>query len=175
MARAHGVLEQIAARFGDCRIGPRALIRLRKNCRLQFGKHVTIGAYRVITIWLEDESCPGSAATLEVGGYRYFGELSNVRVGGTTSIEAKCQISLGISNVGSDHGFIPRISIIDQPSRTDKLRATLKGGVWHGANSRILSGVTVGSGSIVMARSVGTRDISSNVVIAGAPDRVLKD
>jgi len=169
------VLERIAARFDDCRIDPRALIRLHKNCRLEFGKHVTIGAYTVITIWPENTSGPNPAATLEVGDYTYFGELNNIRVAGTTRIGEKCQISQGVSIIGSNHSFIPGIPIIDQPSRTDKLGLTIEDDVWIGANSTILPGVTIGEGSIVAAGSVVTRDVPPNVIVAGVPASVLRD
>lgn len=175
MIRDRVVLERIAARFEDCRIDPRALIRLRKNCRLQFGKHVTIGAYTVITIWPDAIAGPGPATTLEVGDYTYFGALNNIRVAGTTRIGAKCQISQGVSIIGSNHSQISGIPIIDQPSRTDKVGVVIEDDVWIGANSTILPGVTIGGGSIVAAGSVVTRDVPPNVVVAGVPARVLKD
>jgi acetyltransferase-like isoleucine patch superfamily enzyme len=46
--------------------------------------------------------------------------------------------------------------------------------VWIGAQSIILSGVTIGDNSIIGAGSVVTRDIPANVVAAGNPCRVLK-
>jgi len=169
------VLEQTAARFDNCRIDPRALIRLRKNCRLQFGRHVTIGAYTVITIWPEDISGHVPTAALEVGDYTYIGELNNIRVAGVTRIGNKCLISQGVSIIGSNHSFDPGIPIIDQLSRTDKVGVTIEDDVWIGANSTVLPGVTIGSGSIVASGSVVTRDIPSNVIVAGVPARVLKD
>jgi acetyltransferase-like isoleucine patch superfamily enzyme len=169
------VLERIAARFEHCRIDPRAQIRIRKNCRLQFGKHVTVGAYTVISIWPDDIAGPGPAATLEVGEYTYFGELNNIRVAGITRIGAKCQISQGVSIIGSNHSTVPGIAILDQPSRTDKVGVIIEDDVWIGANSTILPGVTIGSGSIVAAGSVVTKDVPPNVIVAGVPARVIKE
>jgi acetyltransferase-like isoleucine patch superfamily enzyme len=175
MVRDRVVPEQIAARFDDCRSGPRALTRLSKNCRLQFGKHVTIGAYTVITGWPEDIAGPRPAATLEVGDYTYFGKLNNIRVAGITRIEAKCQISQGVSIIGSNHSQIPGIPIIDQPSRTDKVGVAIEDDVWIGANSTILASVTIASASTVATGNVVTRDVPPNVVVAGVSARVLKD
>jgi acetyltransferase-like isoleucine patch superfamily enzyme len=169
------VLERIAARFEDCRIDPRAQIKIRKNCHLKFGKHVSIGAYTIISIWPEDIKGSIPTATLEVGDFTYFGELNNIRVAGLTRIGAKCQISQGVSIIGSNHSFIRGIPIIDQPSRTDKIGVILEDDVWLGANSTILPGVKIGSGSIVAAGSVVTKDVPPNVIVAGVPARIIRD
>ena len=46
--------------------------------------------------------------------------------------------------------------------------------VWIGANSCVMKGVTIGEGSIVAAGSVVTKDVPSNVVVAGNPARIIK-
>jgi lipopolysaccharide O-acetyltransferase len=46
--------------------------------------------------------------------------------------------------------------------------------VWVGDNVVILGGVTIGSGSIVAANSVVTRDIPAGSMAAGSPARVIK-
>ncbi|WP_428469875.1 acyltransferase [Photobacterium minamisatsumaniensis] len=46
--------------------------------------------------------------------------------------------------------------------------------VWIGANCTILPGVTIGSGSIVAAGSVVTKDIPENSFCAGVPAKVIK-
>ena len=51
---------------------------------------------------------------------------------------------------------------------------TIGDDVWVGGNSVLLPGVTVGSGAVIGAGSVVTRDIPDNVVAAGTPCRVLR-
>jgi acetyltransferase-like isoleucine patch superfamily enzyme len=46
--------------------------------------------------------------------------------------------------------------------------------VWIGANCTVLPGVTIGSGSIIGAGSVVTKDIPDNVIAVGVPCKVLK-
>lgn len=46
--------------------------------------------------------------------------------------------------------------------------------VWIGCNCIIMKGVTIGSGSIVAAGSVVTKNIPSNVMVGGNPARVIK-
>ena len=45
---------------------------------------------------------------------------------------------------------------------------------WIGAGATILPGVTIGENSVVGAGSVVTRDVESNIIVAGNPARVIK-
>jgi acetyltransferase-like isoleucine patch superfamily enzyme len=47
--------------------------------------------------------------------------------------------------------------------------------VWLGFGAVVLKGVTIGAGAVVGARSVVTRDVAPNTVVAGNPARVLRD
>lgn len=51
---------------------------------------------------------------------------------------------------------------------------TIKDDVWIGCSCIILKGVTIGSGSIVSAGSVVTKDIPNNVIVGGNPARIIK-
>ncbi len=46
--------------------------------------------------------------------------------------------------------------------------------VWIGTEAMILSGITIGDGAIIAARSVITRDVPPYAVVAGAPAKVVK-
>ena len=50
----------------------------------------------------------------------------------------------------------------------------VKDDVWIGANSTILSGVTIGQGAIVAAGSVVTKNIPPYAIVGGNPARVIK-
>ena len=50
----------------------------------------------------------------------------------------------------------------------------VKQGASIGSNATLLCGVTVGSGSIIGAGSVVTRDVPDNTVVAGNPARVIR-
>ncbi|WP_298032390.1 sugar O-acetyltransferase [uncultured Dysosmobacter sp.] len=51
---------------------------------------------------------------------------------------------------------------------------TLESDVWLGGRAVVCPGVTIGSGSIIAAGSVVTRDIPAGVLAAGSPCRVLR-
>ncbi len=46
--------------------------------------------------------------------------------------------------------------------------------MWIAGNVTILSGVTIGSGSVIAGHSVVTRDIPPNCLAGGSPARVIK-
>jgi acetyltransferase-like isoleucine patch superfamily enzyme len=50
----------------------------------------------------------------------------------------------------------------------------VKRGASIGSNSTLLCGITVGSGSIIGAGSVVTRDVPDNTIVAGNPARIIR-
>ena len=46
--------------------------------------------------------------------------------------------------------------------------------VWIGYGCTVLSGVTIGSGSVLAARSVVTKDVPAYSIVGGNPARILK-
>jgi maltose O-acetyltransferase len=51
---------------------------------------------------------------------------------------------------------------------------TVHSGVWIGARSVILPGVTLGAGSVVAAGSIVNRDIDPDTLVGGVPAKVVK-
>ena len=47
--------------------------------------------------------------------------------------------------------------------------------VWIGANAVICPGISIGNGTVIGAGSVVTRDISSNVIAAGNPCKIIRE
>lgn len=50
----------------------------------------------------------------------------------------------------------------------------IKDNVWIGMESLILGGITIGENSVVAARSVVTKDVPANCLVAGVPAKVVK-
>lgn len=53
-------------------------------------------------------------------------------------------------------------------------RIHIKENVWIGANATILQGVTIGRNSIVAAGAVVSNDVPDNVIVGGAPAKIIK-
>jgi len=56
----------------------------------------------------------------------------------------------------------------------DDLPIMVHSNVWIGANSIILSGVTIHKNSIIAAGAVVTKTVPANVLVAGCPAKVIK-
>jgi acetyltransferase-like isoleucine patch superfamily enzyme len=90
-------------------------------------------------------------------------------------IEDNVMLGSGVQIYVHNHRFdAADIPIIDQghyPSES----VTLKRGCWIGANTIILSGVTVGENAVVGAGSVVTRNIAARMLAAGNPAKVIRE
>ena len=49
-----------------------------------------------------------------------------------------------------------------------------KKGAWAGAHAVITAGVTVGSGSVIAAGAVATKDVPGNTIVGGVPAKLIK-
>jgi acetyltransferase-like isoleucine patch superfamily enzyme len=84
-------------------------------------------------------------------------------------IEDEVLVGPKVSLITENHPVAP-----EQRKMLDLKRIVLKRNCWIGANSVILSGVTVGVNSVVAAGSVVTKDVPDDTVVAGVPARVIK-
>lgn len=76
----------------------------------------------------------------------------------------------------------PRVNLITEnhdldPAKRRTLisnRILIKRNVWIGAAATVLPGVTVGENSVVAAGAVVTKDVPSNVIVAGVPAKIIR-
>lgn len=114
---------------------------------------------------------------------------NQVYVGKDVHIEANCRIGnhcllanrvaiVGrhdhdFSAVGFPVRFSPWVGSKCFPSRYADEEAVIEDDVWLGYGTIVLTGVTVGRGSVVAAGSVITRDVPPYSIAAGVPARVI--
>jgi acetyltransferase-like isoleucine patch superfamily enzyme len=143
---------------------------LAKN-GLVFGNEVSIGAGTMIR--------PSSYYGGEIG--------EGLVVGDRSSMGAGCFIGCsGLITIGNDVMFGPGVRVFSENHRFDSADDTIKsqgverGFVTIGDDCWIASGVTItanvkiGTGVVIAAGSVVTKDIPDYSVAAGAPARVLR-
>ena len=141
-------------------------LALRKNVIVGKNFHVGPGS----TIWAPRQ--------LSIGKDVYIGKHVTVEVDGEIGDGVLIANSVGI--VGrKDHdihdlGTSIRSSrwVGDYPSELS-LQTIIGSDVWIGFGAIILSGVNIGSSSIIAAGSVVTNDVPPNSIVAGVPGAVI--
>ncbi len=138
---------------------------------MQFGDRVTIGRNAIIR--------PSNIYGGEIG--------QGLKVGNNSNIGPFAYIGCsGFIEIGNNVMISPRVSIyaenhlFDNPELTIKEQGVLKQFVkieddcWIAANSVILSGVTIGKGSVIAAGAVVTKDVPPYSVVAGVPASIIR-
>ena len=92
-------------------------------------------------------------------------KVASIRIG------ERCDIGPGVEFVTGGHS----IGTVNRRAGAGKANSIEIGdGCWIGARSIILGGVRIGVGCVIAAGSVVTRDVPSNVLVAGVPARVKR-
>jgi acetyltransferase-like isoleucine patch superfamily enzyme len=99
-----------------------------------------------------------------------------LRIGNFVSIAEEVKFILGGNHSYEGFSTYPfRVKFLDQKNEAwTKGPVIISDDVWIGYGSTILSGVTVGQGAIIAARSNVTRSIPPYAIAAGNPARIIK-
>jgi acetyltransferase-like isoleucine patch superfamily enzyme len=109
-------------------------------------------------------------------------------IGNNVGISHSCFIQVrGKVEIGSNVIFGPGVYVFSENHRFDELDlyineqgterkgVKIKNGVWIGARSIILDGVSIGENSIIAAGSVVTKDVPSFEIWGGCPAKLIKN
>jgi acetyltransferase-like isoleucine patch superfamily enzyme len=155
---------------GRVRIAPNARIASPGRIHL-IGQHSSIEIEEGVSI--EEDTW------LNVAGHLSIGEGSYISVRGLVGCES-------VINIGKRVAIGPNVTIIDTNKNYANLSLPImdQGSVsreisigddcWLGANTVILPGVRLGSHVVVGAGSVVNKSFPDNVVVGGAPAKILK-
>lgn len=93
---------------------------------------------------------------------------------GPLTIGDNCAVAAHTVFASVGHGYA-RTDIPMVEQKVLKKEIVLEDDVWVGANAVITQGVTIGTGSIVGAGAVVTRDVPPFSVVGGVPARIIRD
>ena len=94
---------------------------------------------------------------------------SDIRIGSHVLIGGGC----GFLARDAHTSHVPGVTMYES-ARGDKYRIVIEDDVWIGFNTTVLSGVTIGRGSIIGAGSVVTKDVPPYSISFGWPARVFR-
>ena len=140
--------------------GPVILSTPRPGTALVLAEHVTL--YEHVGFYLD---APG--ARIEVGSSTYINRRTEMCAKSLVRIGARCAISWDVTITDSDYHQIEGSSAVAPVNIGDE--------VWVGARAIILKGVTVGSGAVIAAGAVVSRDVPPRALVAGIPSRVIRE
>jgi acetyltransferase-like isoleucine patch superfamily enzyme len=112
-------------------------------------------------------------ATITIGDWTTIGYNVCIFSKSNISIGKNCLIAPFCYFVDSDHGTDLGRLIREQSMVTAPI--TVGDDVWLGTRVIVTKGVTIGSGAIVAAGSVVTKDIPPNTVFAGSPAKFIRN
>lgn len=106
---------------------------------------------------------------VSIASHTHLGERCHLRGGGRLVIGQWCQIANHVIIVTGNHPidgsrYYGNVAFKD---------ITIGDNVWIASGAIILPGVTIGDNSVVAAGAVVTRPVPANVVVGGAPARVI--
>lgn len=149
-----------------------------------FGKYIYVG--KKVYIHFKKTKYIGDHADLrdfcqiqgkgivEIGCNSGIGEFGIIRSSNHVHIGNNVLIGPRVFITDSDHGFESRCTpIYLQDIKSDKV--IIEDDVWIGANVIILKGISVGTGAIIGAGSVVTKNVPKYSVVAGNPAKIIRE
>jgi acetyltransferase-like isoleucine patch superfamily enzyme len=115
-----------------------------------------------------------------VGAYSYVShhtEIFGTNIGKFCSIGQGCRIGLGIhptNHISTSPAFFSTkkkagVSFVSTDIFEESKTIRIGNDVWIGANAVVLDGVEIGTGAIIAAGSVVTKDVTTYTIVAGVP------
>lgn len=174
--------EPISAGFAAKFRGKNNRLEVAKGANIKF-LHVEFwGDNGLVVIGPTLERRPGIRFTFRVGHDATVTVGKNVSCtrraymtaseGCTLSIGDDYMIAAGVEARTDDAHAIYDVSTGKRSNPSSSV--TIGDHVWLGKFSAVLSGVTIGSGSIVGFRSIVTHDVPNNCIVAGAPAKLVR-
>jgi acetyltransferase-like isoleucine patch superfamily enzyme len=113
---------------------------------------------------------------LEIGSRTYVGHACSFTVSSRVTVGSDCFIASGCFFLDSPgHPLDPEKRLLHLPPDPEQVKpVTIGDNVWIGTQAMVMPGVTIGSGSVVAARAVVTKDVPPNSLVGGMPARVLR-
>jgi acetyltransferase-like isoleucine patch superfamily enzyme len=141
------------------RVAGKVKVSKARNAKLLIGDHVIL--YGNNGFYLDS-----GEAVIEIGDHTFLNRRTEIMCKRHVKIGKHCAISWDVSIMDTDYHRL---------GDAESCKPTLIGDhVWIGSKSIILKGVTIGTGAVVAAGSVVTKDVPAYTLVAGVPAVPIK-
>jgi acetyltransferase-like isoleucine patch superfamily enzyme len=103
-----------------------------------------------------------------IGEFSFLNSLEQIIIGENVLIAQQCYIG------DVEHIFAEKDTPIKQQSNKTA-KVIIEDDVWLGCGVKVMSGVTIGKGSVIAAGAVVTKDIPPYTLYGGVPAKKIKD
>ena len=144
-------------------------VRFEDDVRFLSPERVSIGDDVLLMYGVYVSPC---GAHITIGSNTHFAPYGVLY--GPLTIGSNVAVAAHVVFASVGHGY-DRVDVpmVDQPTTSRQI--VIEDDVWIGANAVIIGGVTVGTGTIVGAGAVVTKDVPPFSVVGGTPARVIRD
>lgn len=152
------------------KVGPYTFISALGKGGVSFGNNVGIGAHSRIVV---STSLSDIGKYIRIGNNVGIGEFAYLGGAGGLEIGDDCIIGQYLSCHPENHDYRDVMQLI-RLQGVERKGIKIESNCWIGSKVTILDGVTIGTGCVIAAGSVVTKDIPAYSVVGGVPAKVLK-
>lgn len=113
-----------------------------------------------------------------VGDYNYFAPytlVNNAKIGNYCSVGPNCMIGLGEHDLNAISTKPDIGNGVDEMNLLDLQHPTvIEHDVWLGAGTVVKQGIRIGTGAVIGANAVVTKDVPPYSIVVGMPARVIR-
>ena len=135
----------------EIKLAKNSKIEVKGNFRLNTGFHLVVNENAMLIL-----------------GSGYINNNLTLDCFNSITIGNNVAISKGVTIRDSDNHSINECARISAP-------IVIEDNVWIGLNVTVLKGVRIGSGSVIAAGAVVTRDVPKNSLVGGVPAKIIKN
>lgn len=135
-----------------------------KGSKIKIGEYTTILPYALLKT---------NGGVIEIGNFCSVNDYSILYGYGGIKIGDDVHIACHAAIIASEHDYEKLGTAAFSKDMLGR-GIIIENSVWIGANAVILDGVTIGTGSVIGAGAVVTRDIPAYSIAVGVPARVIK-
>lgn len=154
--------------------------------KLPYSESPTGSLARKVRHWCASGLFDFAGENLNINAGAAFGSGKGVSVGHRSDIGLDCRI-MGSARIGddvmmgprcllisTDHHFADATRPMNQQGLTQDRPIVIDDDVWLGAGVIVLRGVHIGTGAIVAAGAVVTKDVPAYAIVGGNPAKLIK-